>query len=174
MSLKRVQWFAFSTLLGSLIFVGSAQATDGINRLISVTQLKAQDANDPPPPPPPPPPKTIIGQFWEGTFQSDRNGYQSGIQIGVNSKSQSYIEQDNLVAMVVHRSVDPDGQLLLIGYDPFENVHVMISTEPLSWSPLGDATWMEGQYQIYRLDSLGRKRVLDHGSLGIIAILIGL
>ncbi len=70
MSLKRVQWFAFSTLLGSLIFVGSAQATDGINRLISVTQLKAQDANDPPPPPPPPPPKTIIGQFWKGLFKA--------------------------------------------------------------------------------------------------------
>ncbi len=69
-------------------------------------------------------------------FSKRSQCYQSGIQIGVNSKSQSYIEQDNIVAMVVHRSVDPDGQLLLIGYDPFENVHVMISTEPLSWSPL--------------------------------------
>jgi hypothetical protein len=35
-------------------------AADGIGRLISVTQMKSNDANDvPPPPPPPPPPRRI-------------------------------------------------------------------------------------------------------------------
>lgn len=33
---------------------------NGIGRLISVTQMKSNDANDaPPPPPPPPPPRRI-------------------------------------------------------------------------------------------------------------------
>lgn len=169
---KRAQPIVALSLALSLTLASSTFATDGIGRLISVTQLKAENAKDPPPPPSQP--RTIVGNFWEGTFQSDRNGYSSGIRIDVNDQWQSYIEQDNLIATVIHCSIDFNGRLQLIGYDFYEDVFVRIDAQPLAWSPQGEATRMVGEYQTYRLDSIGRKRVLDQGSLGIIAILIGL
>jgi hypothetical protein len=160
-------------ILGSLVHAGSSSAADGIKSLIYVSQLMSDNANDPPSPPPPPP-KTIVGHFWEGSFQSDRSAYHSGIRISVNSQAQEYIEQDSLVASVIHRTVDPAGQLALIGYDPLQGVYISVSARALDWTSAGEATAMEGEYQIFRFDRLGRKLVLDQGGLGIIAILIGL
>lgn len=161
-------------ILGSLVLSGTSFATDSLKLLVNVNQLVANDSNDPPPPPPPPPPKQIVGHSWGGLLQSDRDGYLSGIQIGVNSRAQDYIEQDSLIAIVVHRSVDSAGQLSLIGYDPLENEYISISAIPVDWTSSGEATTMVGEFQTYRLDRRGRKQVTDQGSLGIIAILIGL
>lgn len=161
-------------ILGSLLLSGTSFATDSLKLLVNVNQLVVDDSNDPPPPPPPPPPKQIVGHSWGGLLQSDRDGYLSGIQIGVNSRAQDYIEQDSLIAIVVHRSVDSAGRLSLIGYDPLENEYISISANPVDWTSSGEASTMEGEYQTYRLDRRGRKQVTDQGSLGIIAILIGL
>ncbi len=72
-------------ILGSLLLSGTSFATDSLKLLVNVNQLVADDSNDPPPPPPPPPPKQIVGHSWGGLLQSDRDGYLSGVQIGVNS-----------------------------------------------------------------------------------------
>lgn len=162
-------------ILGSLVLSGSSFATDSLKLLVNVNQLIANGSDDdPPPPPPPPPPKQIVGHSWGGLLQSDRDGYLSGIQIGINSRAQGYIEQDNLIATVVHRSVDSAGRWSLIGYDALEDEYISITAIPVDWTITGEATTMEGDYQTYRLDRRGRKQVTDQGSLGIIAILIGL
>lgn len=161
-------------ILSGLVHAGTSSATDPLKLLVNVNHLQSQDSNDPPPPPPPPPPKPIVGHSWEGLLQSDRSECLTGIQIGVDSQGQDYIEQDGLVALVIHRSVDPAGRLSLIGYDPLENVYISVSAIPFEWTRSGEATTMEGEYQTYRLDRRGRKQVFDQGVLGIIAILIGL
>lgn len=121
-----------------------------------------------------PPPKPIVGNSWEGTFQSGLTDFGGSLRIGMDEQLLPYIEQDNIFAAVVEREVDRDGSMMLTAYDPTAKVFIMLAAEPVDWNRDGEATKMRGDYQVFRLDPAGRKRVLDQGTLGIIAILIGL
>ena len=151
---------------------------NGIKYLIAVTQLKSNNANDDaddePPPPPPPPPKPIVGTLAEGTFTSNLNGYTGAIRMGVDQQLLPYIEQENLRGTILDTTVDQGGSVTFTAYDEVAKRLMVIDATPVAWSRTGEITRMRGEYQIFRLDSRGTMRPVDQGTVGIIAVLIGL
>jgi hypothetical protein len=169
-----------------MFVVNRADAGDNLGALVQVTQLKAgQSSTDMEQKVKSSNTKEFMIGFEHGLLTSDLDGVESSLSAELTRSADGqllgllpYVEQDNLYQFqVAAGDINDDGTIdILATAEQKGGVTLFMKIDAVNLNAgqkVQEAT-IVGTYEIYSVDLRGNVRRVDVGTLGIIAILIGL